>query len=534
MLLFAASCGGADESINLLDRKFGIRGSSACDELNQLFAITLQDHLTKSSSDAYEIYRGALKDAPKAVEIYKPRYPKSVEYNRALAAISEDVLNDTTEANWISRLKGCSDLARLQDFVNQNVANEVVDISDRMALFHGFLRGMARHLDNMSHYDQSENESLHARSTSAVYDFGFSLDLDREYKLNKTSGGVRVFAALSSSPLNAGDEIVEFKDESEEVFKPIERVLQEPSAGPDWLKTYFYENSYSKIRLKVSRADKPGVLEEVELAGDEATMPPQVDARIIDHTAYIRMQDFNNLNIAREFSRALDRVFREDRKVNGIILDLRYNRGGYRDQMTDIANQFLPAGAVGTIEERGRTRTLRFKEAGRYLSQPMVILINALSISASEMLTQILSESGRAVVVGTASFGKFIGQTSYSLGVLGGEFWLTSQRFYGPSGQSLQAIGNLPHIRVVDPEFESLKAKCLESDECSAFSIRDAGLKNFIPETSETQSVFSVAVSDEAKIQLSPELKRTLISDDLKASKDPQLAVALKILESTR
>ena len=532
LLILGLTACGDSHSGNSLDRKFGISGASACQELNQFFPLTLEFHIKVDSTQAYQVYRSALSEAFDLLDFKSD--PSRVAYGQRLAAAKARQLNQLNVENFEDRLHKCSDLVAIQDFIDSEVKKKSIKMNTEMPAFKAFLMGMSFQFDNMSRYEfsseaeEGEEETPDILNKLSVYDFGVRLDLIREEALNKTKGGVRVLAALPNSPLRAGDIIVEIKKSDTGLFSSVDSIV---AGGLESLQKLFYKNDSSKLSLQVLRGDD-GKKVSVELAGNLATRTPTVDAHMIEKIAYIRFEDFMNAHIGRDFLRALDRAVATVDKVEGIVIDLRYNLGGLEDQMLDIANNFLPAGTVGTFKGRQRSLDVRMPVDGKYLTQPIVILINSLSASAAEILTQILSESGRAVVVGRPSFGKFIGQIGFPFSTLGGEFWLTVERFYGPSGKSLQAIGNIPELEITDPDFEELKSACLTSKKCGSLSIREAGRKNYVSETNESIKTHSLSLPV-SKIQISSALKQEVLQMKTSGS-DPQLDAALKILNTQK
>jgi carboxyl-terminal processing protease len=133
--------------------------------------------------------------------------------------------------------------------------------------------------------------------------------------------------------------------------------------------------------------------------------------------------------------------------LSGIVLDLRNNPGGVLDAAVDVADRFLDEGLI--VRGTGRMRQARFEEhakGGDSLEDvPMVVLVNAGSASASEIVAAALQDQGRATVMGTRSFGKGSVQTVMRLPV-DGALKLTTALYYGPSGETIQAAGVEPDI----------------------------------------------------------------------------------------
>ena len=144
--------------------------------------------------------------------------------------------------------------------------------------------------------------------------------------------------------------------------------------------------------------------------------------------------------------------------LRGIIIDLRNNPGGLLDQAIEVSDAFLDGGEV--VSTRGR----RPEDVQRYNARrgddmagvPIVVLINGASASASEIVAGALQDRGRALIVGTDSFGKGSVQTLIPLqGGRDGALRLTTARYYTPAGRSIQGAGITPDMEVaarrVDP-----------------------------------------------------------------------------------
>jgi carboxyl-terminal processing protease len=126
--------------------------------------------------------------------------------------------------------------------------------------------------------------------------------------------------------------------------------------------------------------------------------------------------------------------------LKGLILDLRLNGGGPLFPSVEVADDFLPPGAL-IVSMRGRNRNynreFRAVRSGQYEGLPLVVLINAGSASASEIVAGAIMDNDRGYVVGEDSFGKGLVQTVYPLGT-DVAVALTTAKYYTPSGRSIQ------------------------------------------------------------------------------------------------
>lgn len=175
---------------------------------------------------------------------------------------------------------------------------------------------------------------------------------------------------------------------------------------------------------------------------------------------YIRITSFNEQTES-GLIKAFEQLAQQVPDLKGYVLDLRNNPGGLLDQAIAVSDAFLDRGEV--VSTRGRDA----QDIERYNSRngdaaggkPVVILINGGSASASEIVAGALQDHGRAILMGTLSFGKGSVQTIIPLGAGEGALRLTTARYFTPSGRSIQAHGIQPEIEV------HLKPKVVETAE---------------------------------------------------------------------
>ena len=136
--------------------------------------------------------------------------------------------------------------------------------------------------------------------------------------------------------------------------------------------------------------------------------------------------------------------------IKGYVLDLRNNPGGLLDQAIQVSDDFLNGGEIVSTRGRHPEDTQRYDAKGGDITdgKPVVVLINAGTASASEIVSGALQDHKRATIVGMTSFGKGSVQTIIPLGEGGGALRLTTARYYTPSGHSIQAQGIIPDIAV--------------------------------------------------------------------------------------
>ncbi|MCK4867407.1 MAG: S41 family peptidase, partial [Alphaproteobacteria bacterium] len=176
-----------------------------------------------------------------------------------------------------------------------------------------------------------------------------------------------------------------------------------------------------------------------------------------EDVGYIRLTGFSEPTTA-----GLNKAVRELKKeigdkLVGFVIDLRNNPGGLLDQAVSVSDAFLERGEIVSTRGRREESAQRFNaEPGDITGGlPMVVLINSGSASASEIVAGALQDHRRAILLGTRSFGKGSVQTIMPLG-RDGAMKLTTQRYYTPSGRSIQAKGIEPDIKVPQAKLEYL------------------------------------------------------------------------------
>lgn len=201
----------------------------------------------------------------------------------------------------------------------------------------------------------------------------------------------------------------------------------------------------SSVTLTVQRA---GIDQPVQVPIRRALVVPQtVTLTLDDDVALIRVSSFNQRTAA-----GVDHAVKQAQAslgptLRGIVLDLRGNPGGLLDQAVAVSDLFLTEGPIvstrGRHPESRQAYTARQEDIANGL--PLVVLVDGRSASSAEIVTAALQDRGRAVVVGTTSYGKGTVQTVVRL-PNDGELTLTWSRFHSPSGYALHGLGVMPAL----------------------------------------------------------------------------------------
>jgi len=196
-----------------------------------------------------------------------------------------------------------------------------------------------------------------------------------------------------------------------------------------------------------------------------------VKSKVLNETiGYIRVTQFQEQTTS-EFRKALEEI-EATPQLSGLILDLRNNPGGLLQQAVEMCDEFLDSGLIVYTEGRSESQKMEFKakkgeNSHRY---PLIVLVNAGTASGSEIVAGALQDHGRALILGTTTFGKGSVQTIIPLDD-GSGLRLTTARYFTPNGRSIHAKGIKPDIEVEDfvegtetesPKVQFLREKDLE------------------------------------------------------------------------
>lgn len=309
----------------------------------------------------------------------------------------------------------------------------VIQPVDNAKLVGGAINGMLQTLDvGLNYYENPEqlkiqNEHLNGKDYEGI---GAYVDVSGDY--------LTVISPIKGSPaanagLRPGDKMIAVNGEDMTGVAPndaLQKVLG--PAGTDVTLTIFREGEDHPFDVTITRAK---------------IMTPIVDYKMReDGIAYVTVNTFGD-TADQELRAALQELLAQNPK--GLILDLRYNGGGYLYQGIAIASEFLPADQVVVYEKHADgslTENLSTGD-GVALDIPMVVLVNEGSASASEIVAGALQDYGRAKLIGVISYGKGSVQSVNPLSD-GGMAAITSSQWLTPNQRLIQGVGLTPDIYV--------------------------------------------------------------------------------------
>ncbi|MDC0709743.1 S41 family peptidase [Stigmatella sp. ncwal1] len=317
------------------------------------------------------------------------------------------------------------------------VENNYVEPVDNARLMQGAIKGMLETLDPHTLYMPPEVFKEMKIETSG--EFG-NLGIE----ITRKGERIIIVAPIDDTPaaragLRAGDEILRIDEQSIQGLD-LATVLQKMRgpAGKRVLLTLMREGFSAPRDIAIIRDHIRIVSVEGALYGGLA------------HVKVKNFQDRTDLYLRKELDRL--RALNGGKELSGLVLDLRNNPGGLLDQSVAMSDRFLPGNLpiVSTRGRNGRSATEeRSKDRDTEPNYPMVVLVNAGSASASEIVAGALQDHGRAVIMGSQTFGKGSVQTVIELED-GSGLKLTIARYYTPLGRSIQERGITPDFLIPD------------------------------------------------------------------------------------
>ena len=310
------------------------------------------------------------------------------------------------------------------------VQKSYVDETKVKDLVQGAIRGMLSTLDPHSAYMTPDMYKEMQVETKG--EFG-GVGIQIGVKENRLA----VIAPIEGTPayragVKAGDFIIKVNDETTKDLTLMDAVQK--MRGPKG----------SKVNLTIQREGTPEPL-QFTLVRDTIKIE-SVKSKVLDNIGYVRLTQFQE-STGRDLSKVLKQF--KEQNLQSTILDLRNNPGGLLTAAVEVSEQFLPGGKLVVYTKGRESKKDEWIAKGKDQmdDSPMIVLVNEGSASASEIVAGALQDYGRAVIVGTTSFGKGSVQTILPLGD-GSGLRLTTAKYYTPKGRSIQSTGITPDIVV--------------------------------------------------------------------------------------
>ncbi|UKN00944.1 carboxy terminal-processing peptidase [Paracrocinitomix mangrovi] len=329
-----------------------------------------------------------------------------------------------------------------------------------------YLDDLAGYYDpHTSYFSDIEKEQFEAELSKDNYAFGFSLKEDGSGKIliaGLTPGG----AAWMSNAINKDDQILSVRFGKEKLIDATVLTLNE-------LMLLFNASNAETIELKLKKAS--GLIETVTLTKTQIYDDNDVIKSVIlngdKKIGYITLPDFytdwdaenQGLGCANDVAKNIVKLKKES--IDGLILDLRNNGGGSLKEAVDLAGIFINYGPIAVERNKyGEETTLKDMNKGAIYLGPLVILVNGLSASASEIFSATMQDYNRAIIVGSQTYGKSTGQVIMpldptfsmllddpsSVNTEFGFLKITRSKFYRITNETHQKEGVVPDVVMRD------------------------------------------------------------------------------------
>lgn len=311
-------------------------------------------------------------------------------------------------------------------------------------LITGAIEGMLNSLDPHSAYlDPDMYRELQVETKGSFGGLGIEIAIK--------DGILTVIAPIEDTPayragVKAGDKILKINKDATKGLSLMECVKR--LRGPKG----------THVTITIIREGVPQ-MHDITITRDIIKIQSVKSKTLEEGYGYLRISQFQEKTGA-DAARALQALERENPGgLKGLILDLRNNPGGLLDQAVEVTDLFLDSGVIVTIKGREAEEQTSFnaQQEGTMPPWPIVVLVNQGSASASEIVTGALQDYGRAVIMGSKTFGKGSVQTIIPLDDHSG-IRLTTARYYTPNNRSIHEQGIEPDIAVSTPEKTAIQA----------------------------------------------------------------------------
>ncbi len=325
--------------------------------------------------------------------------------------------------------KDVKTFSEVLDMVRKNYVDEV----DTTSLMQGAINGMIRTLDPHSSFMTPDlYKELEVETQGQFGGVGIEIMIIKDV--------LTIVSPIEDTPafhagLKPGDQILKIDGKSTKDITILEAVK------------LLRGSKDTKVTITILRENmsKP---QDVSLTRAIIQVKSVKYKKIEDHIGYIRVAAFQE-KTADEIRKVLRELDGKTNPMKGLVLDLRNDPGGLLDQAIEVSDIFLKTGTI--VSTRGRVKAMETqslaKDDNNEIICPIVVLVNEGTASAAEIVAGALQDNGRALIVGTQTFGKASVQTVIPLEG-GSALKLTTARYYTPKGRSIQAEGIKPDIVV--------------------------------------------------------------------------------------
>ena len=392
------------------------------------------------------------------------------------------------------------------------VENEYVEPVERTKLLNGSIDGMVAGLDPHSSYMSPQDFALFQSDTQGEFG-GVGIEVDAKNEV------LTVIAPIEGSPaeragVKSGDKLVAVAGETATGIG-LDKMVRKMRGRP---------GTHVKLTVRREGVKDPITFDLVR----EIIRVKSVSSRMLKgDVAYVRIKQFQD-KTHDELLEAVARLRGESHgKITGVVLDMRSNPGGLVDEAAEVADEFLAGGSIYSARHRGQVvDDVKAHGGGALVDAPTVILVNAFTASAAELVTGALQDGKRATVVGVQTFGKGSVQTIFELPG-GAGMRLTTERYYTPSGHAIQADGIHPDVVVSGSEDSLPLPPVRERDLEGHLDAENRGNATTPPRSAV---VVDGGASDDPSLDTSQGSVARNVPFDPDAGKDPMLKIGYGIV----
>ncbi|HYB43114.1 MAG TPA: S41 family peptidase [Candidatus Methylomirabilis sp.] len=371
------------------------------------------------------------------------------------------------------------------------IQNQYVDEVPPKELIYNAIKGELRGLDPHSSFlDPDMYKEMQVETSGSFGGLGIEITLKDDI--------LTVVAPIEGTPayragIHPGDRIVKIEGittKDMQLTDAVKRMRGKPG---------------TKVTITIAREGWTET-KDFDIVREQIRVQSVKNSQLEPGIEYIRLRQFQE-QTASDLEAALEKDTK-DGKIQGLILDLRNNPGGLLTSSVEVAEKFLDAGRLVVYTEgRVRNQNMRFQANAKrvYTDFPIVVLVNQGSASASEIVAGALQDWGRAVLLGTQTFGKGSVQTIIPLSD-GSGLRLTTAKYFTPKGRSIHGKGITPDIIVEMPKVTAAAAPSGETP----------------------------AVPPAPAAPSTPETPQELIKKDVQLQRALDLLKGLKILDRSR
>jgi carboxyl-terminal processing protease len=323
--------------------------------------------------------------------------------------------------------EGLETFTNILAIIQKNYVDEV----ETKQLIEGAINGMLTSLDPHSAYLTPDLYKELQVDTKGSFG-GLGLEITNR------NGVLTVVSPIEDTPayrggIKSGDQIIKIEGEFTKDMSLVDAVKK--MRGP----------KDTKVTLTLKRENQPDLF-DVTLTREVIKIQSVKSKSLERGYGYVRLTQFQE-RTDDDLERALKTLAKEQGGLQGVVLDLRNDPGGLLTQAVKVADMFLDSGLIVYTDGRLENQKQKYyaHKPGTWSDFPMVVLVNAGSASASEIVAGALQDHKRALVLGTQTFGKGSVQTILPLDD-SSAIRLTTARYFTPNGRSIQATGIVPDI----------------------------------------------------------------------------------------